>query len=539
MSGANTNNRISRKSFIAQVAAFTLLPLACKSKYTHIKGSILGANATKGHQLRREIPQLPLTKSAKKVVIIGGGVSGLSAARQLQKNGVTDIVVLEMNDTPGGNSLSGKNEITAYPWGAHYLPIPDCADKELLSFLHSCGVITGFNKKGLPIYNEEYLCFDPEERLFINGYWQEGLIPKFGVPLAEQAQIKRFLSEMDNYRKAIGNDGKDAFCIPVNKCSNDYTYKRYDEITFEQYLKQNNYNSTHLIWYLNYCTKDDFGAGIDKVSAWAGIHYFAARKGKADNASHDDVLTWPEGNNWLVNQLQKGLESQIIINALTYSVKQNQKEKIEVTYLNGDDAHLIEADVVVLATPNFINKHIVEQELLAHQQLNANAMPWMVANITVKRFFEYAKGLPLSWDNVIYGNAGLGYINATQQHLNQPSDKNVLTFYYPFCNKSAAEERQRALGLSHKDWVEIIMKELERAHLDIVNHIEQIDVWVWGHGMVLPEPGYQKKLASLQPAHHRIKYAHTDFSGISIFEEAFHQGINAANEIIKQYGANV
>jgi hypothetical protein len=31
-------------------------------------------------------------------------------------------------------------------------------------------------------------------------------------------------------------------------------------------------------------------------------------------------------------------------------------------------------------------------------------------------------------------------------------------------------------------------------------------------------------------------FAHTDLSGVSIFEEAFHQGIRAANQVLAIYG---
>ena len=34
-----------------------------------------------------------------------------------------------------------------------------------------------------------------------------------------------------------------------------------------------------LRWYLDYCCRDDYGAGMAQVSAWAGIHYFASRHG--------------------------------------------------------------------------------------------------------------------------------------------------------------------------------------------------------------------------------------------------------------------
>ena len=56
-------------------------------------------------------------------VIVGGGIAGLSAAWRLQKRGA-EFVVLEMEETAGGNARSGRNDATAFPWAAHYVPVP-------------------------------------------------------------------------------------------------------------------------------------------------------------------------------------------------------------------------------------------------------------------------------------------------------------------------------------------------------------------------------------------------------------------------------
>lgn len=533
MSGASTNNKISRKTFIAQLASLTLLPLACGINQHKITGRILGGNSTSGHRLRKNLSDDVQVSSHKKVVIVGGGISGLTAAAKLKENGIDDFVLLELHEQAGGNSLGGSNSVSAYPWGAHYLPIPDHRDEELVGFLKSCGVVTGFDISGLPIYNEEYLCFDPEERLFINGYWQEGLIPNFGVPNEQKKEIERFLQLMDKYRNAKGSDGKDAFCIPIKNASKDEQFKRLDDTTFATFLGKNHFFSPYLVWYLNYCVKDDFGATIDKVSAWAGIHYFASRKGKASNAHYDTVLTWPEGNFWLVNQLQKNIKDKIQTNALTYSVKPTGNGKVKVSYLLNEKSVAISADYVIMATPQFINKKIIDERLMPHKLLVSNYMPWLVANISVNLYYEATKGLPLSWDNVIYDAKGLGYVHAKHQMLSQSPDKTVFTFYYPLCEKNASDERKMASEKPHDQWVELIVDELEKAHPTIRKYIENIDVWIWGHGMILPEPGYQKQLNKVKALTQRnVYFAHTDLSGISIFEEAFHQGIDAAKNII-------
>ena len=66
----------------------------------------------------------PRRSKSMPVVIVGGGIAGLSAAWRLHKRGFKDFVLLEMNEQAGGNSRWGENEITAYPWAAHYVPVP-------------------------------------------------------------------------------------------------------------------------------------------------------------------------------------------------------------------------------------------------------------------------------------------------------------------------------------------------------------------------------------------------------------------------------
>jgi predicted NAD/FAD-binding protein len=528
-----------RRKFIQSALGIMMLPAvlpACNTSKS-VKGRIVGASAERGHLLRNGLKGEPVETTEKKLVIVGGGISGLSAARELHRQGIADFVLLELEDRTGGNATWDANEVSAYPWGAHYIPIPNNDLSEYISFLKECGVITGTDAAGLPVYNEFYLCFDPEERLYINGTWQEGLVPRFGVPDKEKKQIADFLALMQVMREAKGMDGKFAFAIPVDQSSSDTSYTALDGLTMQQWMREKGFTSRYLDWYVNYCMRDDYGTPIHIVSAWAGIHYFASRKGQGANAGYHDVLTWPEGNGWLVQQLQKNIESNISTQCLVGSVRERE-QGVEVIYLDVKQNRLksIIAEQCIIAAPQFIASRLLNDErrrtaVNTHLQY----VPWMVANLKVLPL-EERSGAAKSWDNVIYESNSLGYVDATHELLQMKPLKRNLTFYYPLTGDTPANERKKAQARTHSEWAEIVFSDLRKVHPDIEAATEELNIMVWGHAMAQPLPGliYGKTRNELaQSVGNKIHFAHSDLAGISIFEEAFYQGLEAAKKVIK------
>lgn len=534
---------MNRRHFIQAALAFAGLSAfvgSCRPK-KKIKGGIVGSSAHIGHLLRDKKFAEPAAAVQKDVVIVGGGVSGLSAAYHLNKTGISDFLLLDLEEKVGGNSANGKNDVSAYPWGAHYIPLPNNDLKEYLNFLEETNVITGRNENGLPVYNELFLCFEPEERLYINGQWQEGLVPQFGVPAEEKSQIERFLSLMNDFRYKKGSDEKDAFALPVNASSKDKIFQELDHITMKDWMVQHGFTSSHLHWYVNYCTRDDFGTSYDKASAWAGIHYFACRKGKGANAEHQDVLTWPEGNGWLVQQLSKEVEKNIQVNSLVTSIDKKDNSVI-ITFFDTMQNSLkaVEAKQCIVAVPQFVASRILrDDQRMQDVKKHLHYVPWMVANLTVGPL-EDRSGTPMSWDNVIYGSDSLGYVDATHQFVNQYLPKRNLTYYLPLTDGDVAAARKKAQSTTYEQWKEKIVNDLKRIHPNIEEAIEELNVQLWGHAMAQPLPGLihgdarQRLAASIAD---RIHFAHTDLAGASLFEEGFYQGLNAANIVNQNLNA--
>ena len=84
----------------------------------------------------------------------------------------------------------------------------------------------------------------------------------------------------------------------------------------------------------------------------------------------------------------------------------------------------------------------------------------------------------------------------------------------------------------------MVFDDLKIAHPDIESITEEINIHLLGHGMISPVPGFifgEAKKEAAKNINNKIFFSHSDLSGISIFEEAFHQGINIVNQIVDGY----
>ena len=82
------------------------------------------------------------------------------------------------------------------------------------------------------------------------------------------------------------------------------------------------------------------------------------------------------------------------------------------------------------------------------------------------------------------------------------------------------------------------LTDLSRAHADIRNLIERLDVMRWGHAMIRPRPGFIWGPARREGAEpfRRIHFAHSELSGVALFEEAFDVGLRTADEVLRLLG---
>lgn len=495
-------------------------------------------NAALGHRLRDG--GVPAAAGSRRVdtLIVGAGISGLSAAWWLARHGRDDFLVLDLEAEAGGNSRAGQSPLVAYPWGAHYLPLPNPEAVYVRELLAELGVLQGSAAAAKPTYAENYLCATPQERVFRHGLWEEGLLPRLGVEAAERAEQQRFHARMEELKGARGRDGRRVFALPMELSSRDPEWLALDQKTFRQWLLDEGFSAPTVHWLANYACRDDYGTAHDQTSAWAGLHYFACRIGEGEGAGPDTVLTAPEGNAWLARGLARSAGERLLTDCLAWRLEEGRREvAVDCWRVNTGRSERFLARQVIWAAPAFLLPRVwpaLPAALKAAAEAGSYA-PWLVANLHLSDLPEERRGAPMAWDNVLYDSPGLGYVVATHQLIRRHLPGTVLTYYRAFHDLAPAAGRQQLLATSRETWAEGILAELSRPLPNIRQLTTRLDVFRHGHAMRRPVPGSLWGGAGPRLADYRggrIHLAHADLSGFSLFEEAQYRGIRAADRVL-------
>jgi len=529
---------MDRRHFLATLASPLLASCDFENGKPVYSGELLGPDMALGHKLRDGRFGAAVETRRVPVAIVGGGIGGLSAAWRLARRGIKDFKLFELEAQAGGNARSGVSSGMGHPWGAHYLPFPTLEAMDVRRLLADLGVLQGDPAAAMPRYDERYVVGVPQERLYIQGLWQEGIAPKITATQRDFDQYKRFDELIERYRLQRDAEGRKAFALPSPLSSRAPALRELDTLSFRDWLRKQGFDSRHLHWYADYACRDDFGAHAGDSSAWAGLHYYASRDGLALDADPHGVLTWPEGNGWLVKQMLAWLRAQGAgsIEPRSACVRlETAASHAEIDIYSAQEDRIIRyrADQLIWAAPAQVlarvwtNAPAGLREAAAQIQLS----PWLVANLTLDHLPVDAGPYGLAWDNILYDSPALGYVVSTHQTVSVKPGATVLTYYWPLSDQPIAQARQRLYETPWQGWAETIINELSRPHPALRAMLKHIDIWRWPHAMARPVPGFlsapiRNLLAGLQQP---LSFAHADLTGMSLFEEANYAGVRAAN----------
>jgi protoporphyrinogen oxidase len=448
------------------------------------------------HQVRDgRVFSRPPASARHDVVIVGGGVSGLAAAYRLQHR---DFLLLEKEPHWGGNAYGMEYEGNIYGTGSAFLT----KDEYAYTFSKEIGL--------------EMLPIDSSDASIIRGElvpdtWGDGL-NKLPYPPPVRESFKKFKKEM--------------LAIDVEKRSKEVYGK-----PFSDFLK--GYPEELKLWWDNF-GPSNWGATSEETTAGLAIE---ALQEMVEESRTDDRYTWPGGLGAITKKLADILlpkyKDHMQTGATTVAVV-SEKEQVLVTYMLGGELKTVAAKAVIMATPKFITRHIVEG--LPEKQSDAmhqiRYIPYPVVNLIFdKPVFNHG------YDTWCPGSAFTDVVVADWVIRKQPGYQqkfNILSCYTPM----KEDERGYLLNeIGARKIAANVLSDFQKLMPGL--NVDPIEVHIYrrGHPLYMSTPGLYTQVQPLarQPLD-RVFFANTDSEGP---ESTTNTGILAAQRAVKEVEARL
>src|SRR5215472_16467913 len=554
---------------------------------------------TAGHRIRSgDFDSLPAdtidTGETFDCVVVGGGVSGLSAALFFEKYAGPKLTCLVIDNHPVFGGEAKRNEFIvdgqriAGPQGADHFQVP-LPHSFMARFFELVGLEWrqfkyqpwGGASPEIPLGYSFEDSRGPDAFYFGSKFGQKSgmwLIDPWGKKLEGAPISDKLRLELLKYH------GQQKSGLPFDY-PGDEKSRQLDGITMERYLMERYGLSKETIQMFMADEGGGFGAGPDVLSAYC-IYAF-----DVDRSMDEPALSFPGGNDGIARHLVKALipdsipgpntleavsrgninfqaldrpgqAARIRLSSTTVWMKHEgdplKSNFVTVAYTRGGKVYRIKARSVVLAGGCWTSKRIVRDLPAAYREAYDQfyRSPCMMANVALRNWrFLYKMGISgCQWFE------GLGSFTAvrklptfsTDAKSIGPDSPVVLTPKVLFTHYGSALEEQGNWGRAQllttpfRDYERQIRAQLTEmfspAGFDASRDIVGIVLNRWGHAYVSPQPGFffgsdgnLPPRAILQGAPFgRIAFANTDLSGTPDHRTAIAEAHRAVSQLVDQ-----
>jgi len=414
---------------------------------------------------------LPAANTKADIVIVGGGVAGLSAAYFLRGK---DWLLVEKEDHFGGNAYQEEYDGQPFATGSAYAYRGDEGDQ----------LASEIGLK-LPLVNMP----DPTlvNKTYVPDTWKTGISQ---LPYSKEvvASFKKFREDV--LKMKIGERMADLDALPFSNFMSGYAPE----------VQQ---------WW-DIFGPSNWGATTRDTSAYVGLYnandLFIGGDGKR--------VILPGGLGCITHKLVEVLEphykDRMLGNAAVVAVVP-EKNSVSITYMREGQLTTVSAKAVLMCTPKHITSRIVHG--LPLQQRTAmrrtRFAPYPVVNLIFDKPV-YNRG----YDNWCPGNSFTDFIVADWTVRNTPGyqqKNNILSFYTPL------REEQRATLLEEQSCQALAARVLADFQKILPEfNVDPLEVRIYrrGHPMFMSTPGQytQNRIAAAQPMD-RIFFGNADSGG--------------------------
>jgi len=483
------------------------------------------------------------------VIVVGGGISGLTVAHQLTRDHPSlRVALLERERTTGGVAKSATWKGIEYALGAAYIVDPDDG-KDIQKYLFNLDLRA-------PKENIGQLPGTPDKtkNRRIAGGEDHCLFTNRDV-LAEDLVYSN--QNVTFFQQGV-LWGENYPAIPVEKPE---LVDRLDTISFLDMLADTKLQlelfnqevgplSQRAREALEYYFWGAFGTSAVETSAYHGLNFFAAEFGH--------ILMYPGGNAYIAKRITERIRPGVIrVGQYVLGIRRAADgEHHEVLSYHDDALHQLRARAVVFASPLFLAKRIVtdldEDQIEALDSLEYHS--YVVANVLLNRRIDqvFADALMQSGYELTHLN-GIDVNRTPADEISTRSvfsdvvvadfpkwrapQYGVLTVYRPY-PYAYGRDRLRYLSYSHiEDEVRRTVLEGFSHHGLLESDIAGIRLTRWGHPMLVPRPGQITSTGAVTRARQSrpgLYFAHTDTQGAPAFENAMAAAFQAIADVRKQ-----
>lgn len=332
---ASTRLWLNRRSFVKLALA-----LAGGALFNQVCSHISGPNLVRSlldepdpADLPADLQSAPNVNGRYDVVVVGGGISGLTTAYLLRYK---NVLLLEKEPTAGGRIISGQWEGFHYPKGAEYIGPPEY---EMAALFQALGI------QAVPVP-------PPTDAVAYGGqiYWGANLLDFLSA--AGEADY------WDLEARLIAlNDGG------IEEAVFDYphrlpNYASLDAQSVYEWLQARNYDPLVQL-FVDVENRGLFGANNQDLSFLFDVPEMAYDLPDPDESHLSEVYTFPLGMTEVVDALLARLPGRVQTGAEVTQVTVNADDSVSVTYQQNAATTTVQADCVVLTTPAPITDSIV------------------------------------------------------------------------------------------------------------------------------------------------------------------------------------
>jgi hypothetical protein len=472
----------------------------------------------------------PAVSETREVVIVGGGIAGLSSAYFLQGK---KPLLLEVDPQFGGNSRGEILGDTAFSIGAAYITKPEPGGS-VHRMLHATGVL----RLGR-LENES------ESRVHVKG---RGFLSLWKGE-ADPAQAEFIQRIAHDFAEICQNNYPSIPFEPGGMSRPEL--EQLDRVTLAQWLLQRYGNQipVHLLEYLQLYCWSSFGASADEVSAAQALNFLTAET--------EGIVAFPGGNSviatGLYNLLLKNLGRDSLRGRnMVLEIRTNSQGLVDILLETPEGVlKTIQTKACIVAAPKYVAQYLVP-EMTPLQKQVAKAITYrgyVVANVLLNAkvpsptFDAYAlEGVvPPSPSFARPGNRAYSDVSFAQWAAGDRGRQSILTIYKPFPYDGARNHMTSPIGFtrSHNQVREKINEVLASMGLG-PQAIAGIRLTRWGHAIPTGQPGFiasRSDLVFKQPTNGRIFYANQDNDANPAFECAFSNAEIAAAGVLKYLNA--